>query len=271
MYDLSQYFKKQNRSYNTIKIYLVIFIFIVFFSGKVTAQGKDLRPLFEKYGISVKNQGSRGTCSIFALVGLIEFERANVLQDSLPLSVEYLNWAANQVEGVMADGSFFNYAMEGMEKYGICADDYMPYACRFSEKAEPSEVAKKDAVARKTGKPIWIKHWDPNTGITKEQLEQIKHLLDNNHPVAIGFQWPKQAENCSEHGELKVVERKEVFDGHSVLIVGYQTNPEKPGGGCLIFKNSHGENFGDNGYGYIPYAYAFLYANDAIALDLNAN
>ncbi|MDR2039295.1 MAG: C1 family peptidase [Bacteroidales bacterium] len=247
------------------------FISFFFLHQNTDTRCKDLRPLFEKYEITVKNQGARGTCSIFTIVGLIEFERANVLGDPTPLSVEYLNWAANKTEGRDADGSFFHYAIDGMLKYGICADDYMPYATRFSEKAEPSEVARKDAGSRKTGQTIWIKTWDPKNGITAGQLQKIKKELDGNHPVAIGFRWLKgEVENkYLEGGELAMVTEEQVFDGHSVLIVGYHNDEKTPGGGYLIFKNSYGESFGDNGYGRIPYAYALLYANDAMALHLN--
>lgn len=225
-----------------MKKVLTLIVVALFFSfSKGFAQGKDLRPLFEKYGILVKNQGSRGTCSIFTIVGLIEFERANVLNDNTPLSVEYLNWAANQIEGINADGSFFNYAIDGMAKYGICADDYMPYATRFTEKVEPSESAKKDAMSRRIGKQIWIKQWNLEKGITKEQLCEVQKQLDANHSVAIGFQWPKQGETIGEHGELAIVERENVFDGHSVLIVGYKADDKIPGGGYLIFK-IHSEN-----------------------------
>ena len=168
---------------------LVIVILCTFLmnTGRVHAQGKTLRPLFEKYGIHVKDQSPRPTCSIFTLVGLIEFEWAHVMGDATPLSVEYLNWAANRMKKTPHDGSFFHFAIDGMNRYGICADDYMPYATRFSLKVEPSEAAKKDAESRKAGKQIWIKAWDPTNGVTAEQLKEIRNQLDNHHPVAIGF------------------------------------------------------------------------------------
>ena len=252
------------------KMSFLCLFFVLMPVGKLSAQGKTLRPLFEQYSITVKDQGSRGTCSIHAIIGLIEFERANVLGDKTPLSVEYLNWAANRIEGVDADGSFFHYAVDGMAKYGVCADDYMPYATRFTENVEPSEAAKKEAQSRKEGKQVWIKPYDPQTGVTAEQLELIRQQIDDNHPVAIGFHWPKKEVKNKDlaNGELAILERKDVFDGHSVLIVGYQTDVNTPGGGYLVFKNSHGEAFGEKGYGRIPYAYAMLYANDAMALHL---
>lgn len=255
---------------------LVFFsMFLVCVDGAY-AQGKTLRPLFEKYGINVKDQGERPTCSIFTLVGLIEFERTHALGDLTPrsfvkpLSVEYLNWAADMTEGVRKDGSFFHFAIDGMVRYGICEDDYMPYATRFSRKVEPSEVAKKNAEKRKVGNQIWIKEWDPTNGVTAEQLKKIQEQLDNDHPVAIGFRWPKKdvEKRYLEGGELTMVDESQVFDGHSVLIVGYQTDAATPGGGYLIYKNSHGVSFGENGYGRVPYAYAMLYANDAMALHL---
>ena len=254
------------------KSFICIATFCIFSINMEMAysQDKTLRPLFDQYGISVKDQESRPTCSIFAIVGLIEFERANILGDTTSLSVEYLNWAADMIDGVRGDGSFFHFAIDGMARYGICKDDYMPYATRFSDKVEPSESAKKEAETRKIGKQVWIKAWNPKNGVTEEQLKIIREQLDNNHPVAIGFRWPKKDVDNKyfEGGELAMVSESEVFDGHSVLIVGYQTDMATPGGGYLIFKNSHGESFGDKGYGRIPYAYAMLYANDAMALHL---
>ncbi len=235
-----------------------------------SAQGKDLRPKFAEYGITVKNQADRPTCSVHTMIGVYEFEYANTLGQQDSLSVEYMNWACNQIDGENYDGTMFSSAIDAVAKYGICTDDYMPYATRYSDKLEPSEAAKKDAESRKAGKANWIKEWDPNTGLTPEQLDAIRKELDKEHPVAIGFRWPKRTvtDKYLEDGTLVMQTPDNVVDGHSVLIVGYKNDKNYPGGGYLIFKNSYSESFGEKGYGKITYEYANAYANDAVTVHL---
>ena len=43
---------------------------------------------------------------------------------------------------------------------------------------------------------------------------------------------------------------------HAVTLVGFDDNYKRNGQeGCLIFKNSWGSEWGDNGYGYLPYSF----------------
>src|SRR5215471_9445346 len=53
----------------------------------------DLRPSFEKWGLSPRRQGKRGTCSVFTVTGSLEFAAARQLQRGQRFSVEFLNWA----------------------------------------------------------------------------------------------------------------------------------------------------------------------------------
>ena len=94
---------------------------------------------------------------------------------------------------------------------------------------------------------------------------EIKRALANGHPVACGLRWPKKL-NGSEL--LAVPAAKEVFDGHSIALVGYEDDPAKPGGGTYLFRNSFGPAWGNHGYGVMSYAYARAYANDALWLRL---
>jgi len=59
---------------------------------------------------------------------------------------------------------------------------------------------------------------------------------------------------------------KAVFDGHSVLLVGYRDEPNQTGGGVLIFRNT---NHGGRD-GFMPYAYARAYMNDALWIESGA-
>jgi hypothetical protein len=57
-----------------------------------------------------------------------------------------------------------------------------------------------------------------------------------------------------------------VRDGHSIVFVGYEDDPKKPGGGAFIFRNSNGPKWGREGCGLMSYAYVRAYANDALWL-----
>lgn len=233
---------------------------------------KDLRPLFEKFGIGIYNQGARGTCSVFAVTGLLEFEFAHTSDTQvIPLSVEYLNWASNQISGNPADGSFFSDAVAALNKYGISTEDLFPYsASNYNSQAGPSVAAVSDAQKRCGVTANWIKVWDPNTGMNDEQIEQVKTSIMNEHPVAIGFRWPKMDDKYRKmvNGIMIVPPVEGVFDGHSVLLVGYKDDPDIPGSGFFIFKNSHGTDYGENGYGKMPYEYVRKYANDGVDIQI---
>lgn len=53
-----------------------------------------------------------------------------------------------------------------------------------------------------------------------------------------------------------------MFDGHSIDFVGYRASKKFPGEGYLIFRNSWGTSFGEQGYGYMSFEYAMKYTND---------
>lgn len=242
-------------------------------ANKSQAQEKDLRPLFEKYNIGIYNQGERGTCSVFALTGLLEFEYAHTLgRTVVPLSVEYLNWASNKIDGETEDGTYFSDALKALKEYGICENALFPYYLQnYTSKVEPSEAAIKDAKKRQGFTAIWIKDWNPNTGMSDIQISQVKTQIMNIHPVSIGFRWPKKEEKYRKmvNSVMIVPPEEGVYDGHSILLVGFKDDKDIPGGGYFIFKNSFGKEYAENGYGKIPYEYLRKYANDGVVIHIN--
>jgi hypothetical protein len=223
----------------------------------------DLRPDFEARGLSRRRQGGRPTCSVFTVTGALEYAVARKRGTGTRLSVEFLNWAGHKATNRAVDGGFFSELWEGYEKFGICKEQTLPYQDRFDVDLQPSDAVLSDGMSlADLGLSLrWIKEWNPETGLTGEEFQAIKVALSQGHPVCGGFRWPKQAEWIEETLQMRAPD--EVFDGHSVILVGYRDDSGQPGGGAFIIRNSGG----DGSDGFIPYEYARHYLNDAAWID----
>lgn len=223
----------------------------------------DLRPTLDNFGMAPRQQGGRPTCSVFTVVGALEFAVGKRQGHTPRLSVEFLNWAANRVSGDSEDGGYFSSLWNGFAAYGLCAEADMPYESRLDPRRQPSAAALADAKTRLSlGLRLhWIKEWDVNTGLNAEHLAAIKRTLESGWPVCGGLRWPKQERWVDK--VLQMCPTNAVRDGHSVLLVGYRDEADQPGGGVFIFRNtSHGGQDGS-----MPYAYAREYMNDAAWVD----
>ena len=110
-------------------------------SVATNALSVDLRDELKALGLPPRGQGPRNTCSVFTTCGAIEFALAKHRGQATRLSVEFLNWAASQAAGQPSDGAFFHNALAGFERFGVCADDAMPYQAQFDPSLAPSADA----------------------------------------------------------------------------------------------------------------------------------
>ena len=220
----------------------------------------DLRPAFSKFGLPLRSQGSRGTCSVFAMTGGLEFALAAERGTGTVLSVEFLNWASNRATTNSGDGGFFADLWSGYERYGICAETNLHYRADYDPHLQPDQsiLALAAAVTSAHLRLEWIKPWDVKTGLTVDQFQEIKRTLASGRPVCAGLRWPKQA--GWQGNILKMAAPDEVFDGHSVLLVGFQDDPRQPGGGVFLIRNSGGGAQD----GALLYDYVRAYVNDAV-------
>ncbi len=267
--------------------FLICFLIVIAFSNCNSALCEmaippqvDLRPEFEKFGLPAVAQGNRDTCTTFADTALAEFESARHPRlsegtqddgqpgpgdDPKPSSEEFLIWAGNEASGIAGDQAMFWKSVHGLQTFGICPAELMPYKHVNNPIERPSREALRAARAHKNWVVHWIKRWNSTTGLTDREMMSIKEALAKGHPVATGLRWPKK-EQLSADNVLNAPPTRGVFDGHSIAQVGYRDDPGQPGGGVFIFRNSNGPKWGENGYAYIPYAYVQRYCNDAIWL-----
>ncbi len=197
----------------------------------------DLRPQMKEWGLTPASQGRRNTCSVFVTAGALEFAASKHLGKPTPLSVEYLNWACNQVIGNKTDdrGQFFHHLLKGYEQHGICPSVDMPYEKSFQGELAPSAAASESAkgILGLRLRVHWINPLKKKPGLTDEQLLEMKEVLAKGYPVAAG-------------------------SGHSLLVVGYEDDLEKndaaaeakhPPTGKFLVKDS-----GKGKYGSVDYA-----------------
>jgi hypothetical protein len=225
----------------------------------------DLEPEFSKLGLTPLAQGQRDVCSLFAITALAEFESGRqTSKSSGRLSEEFLIWAANKAKSRSGDQAMFYEAVHGLESLGICRARLMPYSTAVGARHEPSPKAVENARELAGHWRVhWLRRWNVARPLNVSELRGIKEALASGHPVACGLRWPKTLK-----GDVlrEVPPPRGVFDGHSIVLVGYADDPKQNGGGMFVFRNSSGPEWGEKGYGRISYAYVHAYANDALWL-----
>jgi hypothetical protein len=229
----------------------------------------NLELKFLKLGIEPRSQGGRPTCGLFTVTAVAEFEyaRANP-RVRKHLSEEFLIWAANEAGGLSGDQKMSYEMVHGLNTFGICSAELMPYEKTTDARRAPSQKALADAQGKsKRWKIEWIKRWDVEESLTEAQLLAIKSALANGHPVVCGLRWPKILPGAFL---LEVPPASDVFDGHSIVFTGYEEDARKKSSGIFYFRNTSGPQWGRNGSGVMSYSYARAYANDVIWLELGA-
>jgi C1A family cysteine protease len=210
----------------------------------------------------IVDQGSLGSCTANAIVsGLREYE---LLQEKaapfMPLSRLYLYWHERKLEGHVDEdsGAYIRDGMKVLQKRGVCPEADYPYLpSHFTD--TPTAQAEEDA------KPFRISEYH-----RVHDLVAMKAALAEGLPVVIGIQLYEsfESEAVAHTGKIPMPKRtkERVLGGHAMLAVGYKDkSPSLPDQGYVIVRNSWGEQWGDEGYCYIPYK---MMRDSEIVLDM---
>jgi C1A family cysteine protease len=205
------------------------------------------------YQSPVKSQGSRGVCSIFATVALMEHLYLKAGHDSVDFSEQYLQWSVKVLEGAFpnSSGSNASYNLRAIHNHGVpdesawpyepyqwnssndeaCTGDAMPTRCYTN--GDPSD----DAKAAK-------KHYLPaNKYLNTRSIKH--HIYTNKTGVVVGLDFfyqswnhrrstlPTNQGNWSNGYVLypnddDVTESHKQRAGHGILLVGWDDELEVP-------------------------------------------
>lgn len=203
--------------------------------------GVDLRDRF----FQCWDQGSLGSCTAQAVAAACQF--LDIYDDDMDIvtpSRLFLYYNTRLIEKTTAsdEGAQIRNAIKSAALYGYPAESQCKYLVSdFAKKPTPLAYrsAKKEAITK------YMR--------VERNIAHFKSLLTNGYPVIIGIAVYDSIDKASvtKSGVIPMPKKNETMQGgHAILVVGFDDAKSQ-----FIFRNSWGKSWGDEGHGYLPYAY----------------
>lgn len=227
----------------------------------------DLRKLCSP----IEDQADLGSCTAQAGVGLIEFYERRAFDTHIDASRLFLYKVTRNLLGLTGDtGAYLSTTMAAMTLFGVPPEKYWPYTTAKPGPVAPAPEAHFDMeppafcyAFAQNYKSIKYYRLDPLGTPPDKLLERIKTYLKANMPSMFGFTvyLSYQFSGANGHFPFPCAGEPSV-GGHGVVAVGYDdnkkiTNPysKEETIGALLIRNSWGTDWGEDGYGWLPYQY----------------
>jgi C1A family cysteine protease len=217
----------------------------------------DLRP----WCSPIEDQGELGSCTAHAGVGLVEYFERRAFGKHVNGSRLFLyKTTRNLLQWHGDSGAFLRTAMAALVLFGVPPEAYWPYDEGDYDKEPPAFCY---AFAQNF-QAISYYCLDPPGTPPAQLLERIKASLAGGLPSMFGFSVYTSMDQAEDTGRIPYPAPGERLDGgHAVAAVGYddklKIKSASPGGlettGALLIRNSWGKQWGEEGYGWLPYEY----------------
>lgn len=200
----------------------------------------DLRRLMPP----VLDQGAAGSCTGFAAAALHYYLQSAQDQQSFVPSPMFIYYNARLLYGATRYdvGATIRNTMKVLGRWGACDEKSWPYDLAKLNRQPPRYVYR-----------VAERHQARAYRRLERSVDAIRLAVAADRPVVFGFSVYSgfESEEVESTGYVQIPARGEsLLGGHAVVAVGYLDDEER-----LICRNSWGQDWGDNGYFYLPYGY----------------
>ena len=201
---------------------------------------QDFRPLLQP----IDDQNGYGSCVAHSTQAALRFEHMRQGLGDTQFSRAFIYYMARTIDGsVHEDSGTSNRAgMKSVAKYGACPETEWLYTESHIYK-RPTTLVRRDALQDKV-----LKYYR----LSSTSLDLQRACLQE-YPFVFGVSVFESFESptASATGVIPMPKKGEqLLGGHSMLAVGYDDTNQ-----WFIIRNSWGPDWGDSGYGYLPYSY----------------
>jgi C1A family cysteine protease len=225
--------------------------------AKKLAKTADLR----QWCSPIEDQVTLGSCTAHAGVGMLEFYEKKAFNNYIHASRLFLyKVTRNLLQWTGDTGAYLRSTMGALVLFGAPPEQYYPYEIANFD-SEPPAFCYAFGLSYRA---ISYYRLDPPGTAPSDLLNRIKTNLAAGLPSMFGFTVYSSYSQADTTGKIPFpADGETVVGGHAILAVGYDDGMKIknniPGGvettGALLFQNSWGTGWGDQGYGWLPYEY----------------
>jgi C1A family cysteine protease len=233
-------------------------------TGLTLPTSVNLTPWFSP----VEDQGSLGSCTANAGVGILEYFERRAFGKHIDASRLFLYKATRDLLHWTGDtGAYLRTTMEAMTVFGVPPEEFWPYKITAFD-IEPTAFCFSFA---QNYQAISYFRLDPSGVSPGAVLNMIKTCLAAGIPSMFGFTCYNSLYQANATGKIPYPTSGEyVIGGHAIVAAGYDenieiinTNTGEKTTGAFLIRNSWGTSWGNNGYGWLP----FKYVTEELATD----